>query len=113
MYEFGETIGGLDRCFYFGHGKDLYHFDHFMGECWSCCHENSVSSDIIVTMSSHHVRKTILLYPLQSVHSGNEDTNAVIPTLYICSNLRLILNLKQHDKSCSIGSGECSVAIET
>ena len=32
MYEFGETIGGLDRCYYFGHGKDLYHFDHFMGE---------------------------------------------------------------------------------
>lgn len=39
MYEFGETIGGLERCYYFGHGKDLYHFDHFMGEhnflgCW-------------------------------------------------------------------------------
>lgn len=32
MYEFGETIGGLERCYYFGHGKDLYHFDHFMGE---------------------------------------------------------------------------------
>lgn len=31
MYEFGETIGGLDRCYYFGYGKDLYHFDHFMG----------------------------------------------------------------------------------
>lgn len=31
MYEFGETIGGLERCYYFGHGKDLYHFDHFMG----------------------------------------------------------------------------------
>lgn len=34
MYEFGETIGGLERCYYFGHGKDLYHFDHFMGETW-------------------------------------------------------------------------------
>lgn len=32
MYEFGETIGGLERCYYFGHGKDLYHFDHFLGE---------------------------------------------------------------------------------
>ena len=32
MYEFGETIGGLERCYYFGHGKDLYHFDHFMGK---------------------------------------------------------------------------------
>lgn len=32
MYEFGETIGGLDRCYYFGYGKDLYHFDHFMGK---------------------------------------------------------------------------------
>lgn len=32
MYEFGETIGGLERCYYFGHGKDLYHFDHFMGQ---------------------------------------------------------------------------------
>lgn len=32
MYDFGETIGGLDRCYYFGYGKDLYHFDHFMGE---------------------------------------------------------------------------------
>ncbi|KAA6421781.1 MAG: hypothetical protein FRX49_08392 [Trebouxia sp. A1-2] len=32
MYEFGETIGGLDRCYYFGYGKDLYHFDHFMGQ---------------------------------------------------------------------------------
>lgn len=40
MYEFGETIGGLDRCYYFGYGKDLYHFDHFMGtavcKC-NCC----------------------------------------------------------------------------
>ena len=36
MYEFGETIGSLERCYYFGHGKDLYHFDHFMGE--SFCH---------------------------------------------------------------------------
>lgn len=34
MYEFGETIGGLERCYYFGHGKDLYHFDHFMGELY-------------------------------------------------------------------------------
>lgn len=32
MYEFGETVGGLDRCYYFGYGKDLYHFDHFMGQ---------------------------------------------------------------------------------
>lgn len=32
MYEFGEDVGGLDRSQYFGYGKDLYHFDHFMGE---------------------------------------------------------------------------------
>ena len=32
MYEFGEDVGGLDRSRYFGYGKDLYHFDHFMGE---------------------------------------------------------------------------------
>ena len=40
MYEFGETIGGLERCYYFGHGKDLYHFDHFMGKTWlpNCQH---------------------------------------------------------------------------
>ena len=35
MYEFGETIGGLDRCYYFGYGKDLYHFDHFMGDSFA------------------------------------------------------------------------------
>ncbi len=35
MYEFGETIGGLDRCYYFGYGKDLYHFDHFMGNSFA------------------------------------------------------------------------------
>ncbi len=35
MYEFGETIGGLDRCYYFGYGKDLYHFDHFMGNLFA------------------------------------------------------------------------------
>lgn len=32
MYEFGEDVGGMDRSRYFGYGKDLYHFDHFMGE---------------------------------------------------------------------------------
>ena len=35
MYEFGETVGGLDRCYYFGYGKDLYHFDHFMGDSFA------------------------------------------------------------------------------
>lgn len=44
MYEFGETIGGLDRCYYFGYGKDLYHFDHFMG---------NLSADLEVL---HHLR---------------------------------------------------------
>ncbi|GAB4818738.1 hypothetical protein N2152v2_005784 [Parachlorella kessleri] len=32
MYEFGEGIGGLDPCYYFGFRKDLYHFDHFLGQ---------------------------------------------------------------------------------
>lgn len=31
-YEFGEDIGGLDPSYYFGIRKDLYHFDHFMGQ---------------------------------------------------------------------------------
>jgi hypothetical protein len=36
MYEFGKDVGGLERSKYFGYSKDLYHFDHFMGEhhCW-------------------------------------------------------------------------------
>lgn len=32
MYEFAEDVGGLERSRYFGYSKDLYHFDHFMGE---------------------------------------------------------------------------------
>jgi len=31
-YEFGEDIGGMERSRYFGYSKDLYHFDHFLGE---------------------------------------------------------------------------------
>lgn len=31
-YEFGYDIGGLDPSYYFGFRKDLYHFDHFMGQ---------------------------------------------------------------------------------
>lgn len=31
-YEFGYDIGGMERSRYFGYSKDLYHFDHFMGE---------------------------------------------------------------------------------
>jgi len=31
-YEFGLDIGGMERSNYFGLRRDLYHFDHFMGE---------------------------------------------------------------------------------
>ena len=31
-YEYGFDIGGLDPSLYFGFRKDLYHFDHFMGQ---------------------------------------------------------------------------------
>lgn len=32
LYEFGYDIGGMERSRYFGMSKDLYHFDHFLGE---------------------------------------------------------------------------------
>ncbi|CAL8471485.1 g11027 [Coccomyxa elongata] len=32
MYEFGWDIGGMERSRYFGYSKDLYHFDHFLGQ---------------------------------------------------------------------------------
>lgn len=35
MYEFAEDAGSMERSRYFGFSKDLYHFDHFMGECAS------------------------------------------------------------------------------
>ncbi|KAK9812288.1 hypothetical protein WJX73_010026 [Symbiochloris irregularis] len=32
MYEYGLDIGGMERSRYFGMSKDLYHFDHFLGQ---------------------------------------------------------------------------------
>ncbi|GMH41087.1 hypothetical protein BSKO_08997 [Bryopsis sp. KO-2023] len=31
MYVFAEDAGGMERSYYFGFSKDLYHFDHFLG----------------------------------------------------------------------------------
>ena len=31
-YEFCEGAAGMERSRYFGYSKDLYHFDHFLGE---------------------------------------------------------------------------------
>ena len=31
MYEFAADVGEMERSWYFGFSKDLYHFDHFLG----------------------------------------------------------------------------------
>lgn len=36
-YEFAEEAGSMERSRYFGYSKDLYHFDHFLGD-WRLTH---------------------------------------------------------------------------
>ncbi|EIE21998.1 hypothetical protein COCSUDRAFT_33613 [Coccomyxa subellipsoidea C-169] len=89
MYEFGWDIGGMERSRYFGYSKDLYHFDHFLGQFQntfgdllgadSCkiaeirtLDTDIMDVDVIVQRLSSHEEK-LITFRMQKKESGRRE----------------------------------------